>query len=338
MRKKLKIGVLMGGPSSEHDISMLTGRNVIDNLDRKKYEPFGIRITKDREWFIRGRKMSEAKALAECDLVFNALHGSFGEDGQAQSIMEYHGARYTGSGVCGSALAMDKLRSRDIFKLAGLAVPKTLKIRKGENYQAVLNLFCSKIVGYPVVIKPCSSGSSVGVQIVKSQKELDKVVKASLKSHGKILIEEFIEGREVTCGVLENFGGQTVSALPVTEIIPKKNNKFFNYDAKYKNGHSEEITPAFLSEELTKKIQDIAIQAHQVLGCKAYSRTDMIIRNVKQNQLEFGNNPKDYDNIYVLETNTLPGLTPASLFPKAAQAVGLTLSQLLDKIIESSLA
>src|SRR3989344_7371381 len=248
MSKKLKIGILMGGPSAEHEISLDTGRNIIDNLDRSKYDIVEIKISKDKKWTLNGKPVDEPKALKSCDIVFNALHGEFGEDGKAQALMEYHGARYTGSGICGSALAMDKLRSREIFKLAGLKVPNTLKIRRGDNYQALLGVFVSKVTSFPVVVKPCSSGSSVGVQMVNNSEELDKAIKAAFKLEGKILVEEFIKGREVTCGVLDNFNGQPVGALPVTEIIPNKGHKFFDYSAKYKTGHSDEITPAFLDE------------------------------------------------------------------------------------------
>ncbi|MDP3697642.1 MAG: D-alanine--D-alanine ligase [Candidatus Taylorbacteria bacterium] len=333
MSKKLKIGVLMGGLSAEHEVSLATGQNVVDNLDRSKYEPIAIRMSKEKAWFVKGRKTTEVQALASCDVVFNALHGTFGEDGRVQALMEYYGARYTGSGITASALAMDKLRSREIFKLAGLAVPKTLKIRKGENYQALLNVFVNKVTNFPIVVKPCSNGSSVGVGIASDQISLGKALNLAFRVEKKILVEEFIEGREVTCGVLD---GQQITALPVTEIIPKMGNKFFNYKAKYKAGQSDEITPARLDDDTTKQVQEIAVKAHQLLGCKAYSRTDMIIRNIRQDQLEFGRAP-NAGNIYVLETNTLPGLTSASLLPKAALAAGLTFPQLLDTIIASSL-
>src|SRR3989344_5010082 len=319
--KKIKIGVLMGGLSSEHDVSLASGHNVIENLDRSKYEPFGIRLTKDKEWFVKGRKMTETKALQDCDVVFNALHGTFGEDGRIQALLEYYDKKYTGSGIMASALALDKLRSREIFKLSDLATPKTLKIRKGENYQAILNVFVNKVSGFPVVVKPCSNGSSVGVSIVKNLNELNKALKAAFRIEKKILVEEFIDGKEITCGVLES--GQAISALPITEIVPKRGHKFFDYNAKYKTGHSDEITPARLDEETTKKAQEIAVKAHKLLGCRAYSRTDMIIRD---------------SSIYILETNTLPGLTSASLLPKAAFIAGLTFPQLLDKIVEGSLA
>ncbi|OGN09403.1 MAG: hypothetical protein A3J46_01200 [Candidatus Yanofskybacteria bacterium RIFCSPHIGHO2_02_FULL_41_11] len=345
--KKLIVGVLMGGPSAEHEVSLATGKNVMDNLDKTKYRPIAIKLSKNKnQWFLNGRLSNIIQALKSCDIVFNALHGTFGEDGRVQALMEYYGTRYTGSGITASALAMDKLRSREIFKLAGFCVPKTLKIKKNENYKARLNLFITKITKFPVVVKPCSNGSSVGVQIVRNNNALLKAIDEAFKLEKKVLVEEFIKGREVTCGVLDpalqrpdasskkdcslsdeagNFltltiGG--VTALPVTEIIPVKGHKFFDYDAKYKTGHCWEVTPAQIDETTREKVQKIAVRAHQLLGCRGYSRTDMILKN---------------DSIYLLETNTLPGLTKNSLIPQAAKAAGLTFSQLLDKIIDSSL-
>lgn len=312
----------MGGPSAEHEVSLATGQNVVENLDRTKYQPVAIKLSKDKKWFVDGRLTTLPKAAKSCDIVFNALHGTFGEDGRVQALLEYHNARYTGSGIIASALAMDKLRSREIFKLAGFDVPKTLKIKKGENYQARLNLFVTKITKLPVVVKPCSNGSSVGVNIVSDESKLSKAIQETFKLDKKVLVEEFIKGREITCGVLDNFNGQETAALPVTEIAPVKKHKFYDYDAKYKDGHTVFATPAQIDETTYKKAQEIAVRAHQLLGCRGYSRTDMILRN---------------DNIYVLETNTLPGLTPHSLVPQAAKAAGLTFGELLDKIINSSL-
>lgn len=322
--KLIKVGVLMGGPSSEHDVSLNTGQNVIENLDKTKYEPVVIKISKAGKWFLSGKLTNQSDALRGHDVVFNALHGTFGEDGKVQAQLEHAGIKYSGSGIAGSAIAMDKFHSREIFKLAGFNTPKTLKLKRGENYIARLNFFVNKIVKLPVVVKPCSNGSSVGVQIIDDTTKLEKAIVSAFKIDKYVLVEEFIKGRELTCGVLENFNNQPIAALPVTEIIPVKNHKFFNYDAKYKRGHSNEITPAPIEDILTKKTQDIAIRAHQVLGCSGYSRTDMILKN--------GNG-----TIYVLETNTLPGLTKNSLFPKAAQVAGLSFNQLLDHIISVSL-
>ncbi|PIR41857.1 MAG: D-alanine--D-alanine ligase [Candidatus Yanofskybacteria bacterium CG10_big_fil_rev_8_21_14_0_10_37_15] len=319
--KLIKIGILTGGPSSEHEVSLDTGRNVFENLDRTKYEPSVIKITKDSKWFLGGKPTTPDKIFKFCDVVFNALHGYFGEDGKIQAILEHNGVRYTGSGVASSAIAMDKFHSRELFKLAGINVPKTLKLLRGENYLARLQFFVNKISKFPVVVKPCSDGSSIGVTIVEKFFGLNKAVSSAFKKGKEILIEEFIKGREVTCGVLDNLGGESV-ALPVTEIIPIKGHKFFNYDSKYKTGHCNEITPAQINEAIREKVQEIAIRAHQLLNCRGYSRTDMILKN---------------DSVYVLETNTLPGFTTNSLFPQEAKAFGLTFSQLLDKIIESSL-
>lgn len=321
--KILKVGILTGGPSAEYEVSLATGQNVLDNLDLKKYCPLTIKISKTGKWFVNSRITTWAKAVKNCDIVFNALHGSFGEDGKIQAILESVGKKYTGSGIAASALAMDKFQSREIFKLAGLTVPKTLKLKKGENFSAQLNFFVNKIVKFPVVVKPCSNGSSVGVEIADNSQKLAKAIAKAFLIDKEVLIEEFIKGRELTCSVLDNFNGST-TALPVTEITPLKKHKFFNYDAKYKTGHSNEITPAIIDEAIYKKAQDIAERTHQVLGCKGYSRTDMILSG-------------DNRAIYVLETNTLPGLTSSSLLPKAAQSVGLSLSQLIDKIIENAL-
>ena len=310
----------MGGTSSEHEVSLATGDNVIAGLDKTKYRPVVIKISKTGRWFLNGKSSDINKSLKSCDLIFNALHGAFGEDGRAQALMEYYGIRYTGSGIAASALAMDKLRSREIFKLAGFCVPKTLEIKKGENYQARLNLFITKITKLPVVVKPCSNGSSVGVNIVGDNGELAKAIDKAFKLDKKVLVEEFIKGREVTCGVLDDFNGES-SALPVTEIVPVSKHGFFNYDAKYKDGQSELITPSQIDPAARDKVQETAVRAHQLLGCRGYSRTDIILKN---------------ENIYVLETNTLPGLTSHSLLPKAAAVAGFTFSQMLDRIIDCS--
>lgn len=330
----IKVGILMGGPSVEHEVSLATGQNVFESLDRSKYEPVVIKISKTDKWFLNGKPTNQSNALIGCDVIFNALHGYYGEDGKLQALLEHNKVKYTGSGVAASAIAMDKFHSRELFKLAGFNVPKTLKLLKGENYSARLQFFINKIIKLPVVVKPCSNGSSVGVAIVEEVSGLDKAIAAAFKLDKAVLAEEFVKGRELTCGVLDpvpeqarygagNFGGENSAALPVTEIIPIKSHKFFDYKAKYKAGHTNEITPAPLDGILYKKAQDIAVKAHQVLGCKGYSRTDMMLKN--------GNG-----TIYVLETNTLPGMTKNSLLPKAAAEAGLSFSQLLDHIISNS--
>ena len=317
---RVKVGVLMGGPSAEHEVSLASAQTVLDHLDPDIYQPVSIKISKRGQYFLNGKLTIEIKALKSCDIIFNALHGTFGEDGTIQAICARHNVRYTGSGVAASALAMNKFHSRELFKLAEINVPKTLRVTCNENYAARLNFFITKITKLPVVVKPCSNGSSVGVAIVHSRINLRRAINAALKLDPEVLVEEYIKGREVTCAVLQD--GHGVKALPVTEIIPLSKHPFFNYEAKYKQSQAQEITPAPIEDNLYKRVQACAVKTHQILGCRGYSRTDMIVKNG--------------GTIYVLETNTLPGLTENSLLPKAAEYAGISIRQLLDTIIKNS--
>jgi D-alanine--D-alanine ligase len=318
---KLKVAVLMGGKSSEHEISLATGENIIKNLDAKKYQVIPIKITKDNQWTRQGKILEAEKALKETEVAFNALHGEYGEDGTIQGVLEFLGVLYTGSGVLASALSMDKVKSRALFRLFGLLTPANVVLsketwtKKPEIIQDII-----KKTKLPAVVKPTCLGSSVGVSIVREEKRFNQALKEAFHRTEKILLEDYIDGREVTCGILEDFNKEKAFALPVTEIIPPDGH-FFDYQVKY-NGQTQEITPAKIDLELTKKIQKIAQQAHQILGCQGYSRVDMILNN---------------QDVYVLELNTLPGLTAVSLFPQAAKAVGLEFPQLLDHLINLAL-
>lgn len=320
---KLNIAVLMGGPSSEHEISLRTGQNVIKNLSQAKYRLRPIKITQEGIWLVNGQMKKIKEALAGIDLVFNALHGEYGEDGQVQAILDYYGVPYTGSGVLASALAMDKVRSRQIFREAGLATPFSYYLSKkiwpylAENVLSLVNCF-----QWPLVVKPTCLGSSVDVSIVRHKENLFWAIRTAFQRAEQILLEEYIQGQEATCGLIENFGGEKIFALPVTEIIPPDGH-FFDYQVKY-DGRTEEITPARFKVGLLRKIQRMAKKAHQLLGCQGYSRADFIISQPP-------------NEIYILEVNTLPGLTEASLFPQAAQAAGLKFPRLLDKIIEEAI-
>ncbi|MDP3793226.1 MAG: D-alanine--D-alanine ligase A, partial [Candidatus Uhrbacteria bacterium] len=188
--KLMRVGVLMGGPSSEHEVSLATGQNVLEGLDRSKYEPLAVKILKAGQWFLNGKPTTADKVFQACDVVFNALHGYYGEDGKLQALLDHNKVRYTGSGVAASAIAMDKFHSRELFKLAGFNVPKTLKLLKGENYSARLQFFINKITKLPVVVKPCSNGSSVGVTIVEEASGLNKAITAAFKLDREVLVEE----------------------------------------------------------------------------------------------------------------------------------------------------
>lgn len=318
---KLKIGVLMGGPSSEHEVSLKTGRKVIEHLNKDKYDIVPINISKDEHWHVDNAKVYPEVALNKIDLVFIAMHGEYGEDGKVQSFLEQHQKPYTGSGVFSSQLAIDKSQSKKIFKNYGLLTAKSAMIKYGER--GFLKKFESVSHGGPWVVKPVSRGSSVGTSIVKNKKEIFDAVHKAFSCDDQVLVEEYINGREFTCGVLENYNNKKYFALPVTEIMPNAEHDFFDYEAKYKVGKTKEVTPAHISNELSKAIQIAAISAHVSLNCNGYSRSDFIVT------------PKN--EIYILELNSLPGMTETSLLPQAAKAAGIEFPELLDKIIHNAL-
>lgn len=301
--KKIRIAVLMGGPSAEHEISLKSGRMVLKFLDKNKYAARPIIISKNGRWPITLPKLKKS-----FDVAFIAMHGEYGEDGTIQSILEKYKIPYTGSPAKASRLGMDKIKSLILFKKAGLNIPPRTK-------------------KMPLVVKPADRGSSVGTSIVKNIDDLPRAIKSAKKYSPKILIEKYIEGREITCGVIEKNG--RLIALPSTEIIPKTNT-FFDYHAKYTPGASLEITPApNLMKKTIRGIQTAALKAHQAIGARGFSRTDMIIEKSK------GKSQKS--KIYVLEINTIPGLTKMSLLPQEAKTAGISFSTLLDIIIESAL-
>ncbi len=340
MTKRLKVAVLMGGNSPEHDISLISGREVVRNLDPKKYEILPVTISRDgkvweigeRDNFLVDSPTPELKKAGNpakdvnpivsaaaskmvhdqvVDIVFIAMHGAGGEDGKIQAFLELNNISYTGSGVLASALAMDKKYSKKLFDQAGLSVPKGVVVGKNFNAGQIWNKLSP-----PVFVKPGTAGSSVGITKVKSKTGLKAAIEKALKYSDEVLVEEYIQGTEVTCAII---GNKNPIALPVIEIVTK--NEFFDFVAKYSEELTEEIVPARISKELTKKVQASALLAYKTLGCRGFGRVDMIISNGK---------------VYVLEVNTIPGLTPVSLLPKAASAAGISYSTLLDRVIALS--
>lgn len=310
--RRLKIALLYGGISAEREVSLNTGQMIAANLDPKKYDVTLLDITADGDW---------AEVLVskreEFDLAFNALHGTLGEDGLVQGFLESIGLLYTGSGVLSSSLGFDKRRSREIFKAVGITVPKTVVVSK-KYTKADLH----KVI-FPAVVKPNAQGSSVGVAIVKNFAQLNSAIKKALKYDTTVLVEEYLPGTEVTVGVFGNSEQpKTIESLPLVEIVPGKKYEFFDYEAKYQEGASAEIVPARITKKITAEISKKAVEAYLALGCRGYARVDFIIKD---------NTP------YLLEVNTLPGMTVASLFPKAAKASGYTFPQTLEKIISLAL-
>lgn len=285
----------MGGPSSEHEFSLATGESVLKNLDTRLFEPVKIKMLRDGKVWMSGRFTKLEKAVRSVDVCFLATHGEFGSDGRLQALLEAYDVPYTGSGILASALAMNKARSRQIFSISGFKTPKTLIVREDQNFQAQLKFFINKLVRLPVVVKPCSRGSSVGVSIVHRRNRLKKAIEAAFKHDPEVLIEEFIKGREYICSVIERKTNGSIEAvaLPLIEFVP---------------GTGLETAPAGVGENLIKEIQETAVRAHHILGCKDYSRSDFIVKN---------------DKVYILETNTVP---------KQLKAAGLSARNFLSQL------
>ena len=317
---KKRVGVLRGGPSTEYEVSLKTGKSVMDNL-ADRYDVLDIFIDKDGVWHYLGTPITPDKVFKKVDVIFNALHGAYGEDGTVQKLLDTFGIPYTGSTALASAVGMNKVLSKKIFKNNNLKTPLHTTLSNIDNLEAeIVKLF--KSFPMPAVVKPVSGGSSVGTAIAKTLADLEVTVTDALK-YGKVaLIEEYITGREATCGVVDNFRNEQVYALLPVEIRKPSDSAFFDYKAKY-SGQSEEICPGNFTAEEKKIIQNMACEAHQALGLRHYSRSDFIIH------------PKR--GIYILETNTLPGLTGESLLPKSLNAIGCSLPDFLDHLIQLAL-
>ncbi len=301
-----KIGVLMGGPSTERDISLKSGKAVLEALQKLQLDAVAIDIKSEDH-----RQTAEQIRSFGIDCAFVVLHGRFGEDGQIQSILEGLKLRYTGSGVKASSIAMDKISAKQLLREEGLPVADQVIIEKksfdrGKQVKAGFSL--------PWVIKPAAHGSSIGLSIADSADEVLPAVDFALGFDDRILIEEYIKGREMTVGILQD------QPLCVIEIVTK--NRFFDFQAKYQNGFTEYIVPAQLPEDIALKARKIALEAHRALGCFGFSRVDIMLDGANR--------------MCILEVNTIPGLTSSSLLPKAAKYAGIDFEQLCLKLLESA--
>ncbi|GEC87720.1 D-alanine--D-alanine ligase [Brevibacillus brevis] len=297
----MKIGVIMGGISSEREVSLQTGQEMINHLDRSRYEAVPIIVTQRADLITQIQQEG-------IDFALLALHGQYGEDGTVQGALETLGIPYTGSGVLASSLCMNKQLSKMLLKEAGIQTPAGLYWKDVYNPQAVEQL------GYPVIVKPNMGGSSIGVQLVHSEGELLSAVQEASHLDQGILIESYLKGTEITCAILDG------EVLPIIGIR-SAHSEWFDYRAKYEDGGAEEkvieLPPVTL-----QCVREAALASYRLLQCKVYARVDMILCQ---------------DIPYVLEVNTLPGMTANSLFPKSAAAAGMTFTQLLDRMIASSL-
>ncbi len=343
---KLRVAVLMGGTSAERDISLSTGAQIMAALDPEKYSAFAL----DAASFSGGAvalpktptlQLGETtpqtadtikSAIAQIDLsrmvrkdsdmrpdiVFIALHGKGGEDGTVQGMLELLGIPYTGSGVLASALAMNKSMTKRVLKAEGIPVPMEVHVtRANESEFETLSKLVKETLGYPLIVKPNSQGSTIGCTILQDESGLKQAISDALSCDESALIEQFVCGTEITIGIL---GNENPIALPIIEIDAKGG--VYDYQSKYAPGGSSHIIPARISETAAERAIDYAIRSHKALGCRGMSRVDMIVNG---------------DEPVLLEINTIPGMTPTSLLPDAAKAAGISFRALLDQIIQSTL-
>lgn len=349
MMSKLKLGVIFGGMSTEHDVSVVSGTSIIKNLNREKYEIYPIYINEQGQWFQYNKKIEEIEILTvgdkvsdiveiqnpmeylkELDVLFPVLHGLYGEDGTIQGMFELLNKKYVGCKVLASSTCMDKAYAKVIFAQAGIEQADYIYIRKyhdkyiyvSQNFDEEIcnaNKICDIVeekLGFPVFVKPSNSGSSVGINKSHDKEELVKHIEYASRFDAKILIEKNVNGREVECAVL---GNEEVKASCVGEILPAED--FYTFDAKYKNAESRVVMPADLPKEISEEIRKSAIKAFKAVDGKGLSRVDFFVEN-------------ETGRIIINEINTLPGFTQISMYPKLWEQMGLTYTELLDKLIE----
>lgn len=353
---KLKLAVIFGGMSTEHDVSITSGTSVIKNLDKEKYEIYPIYIGKDGKWFEYSKNVEEIdilevgeqieekmpisnpiEYLQECDVIFPVLHGLYGEDGTIQGLFELLKKPYVGGKVLSSSICMDKVYAKIIFDKAKIEQAKYIYVRKeNTKCERADNKFVyvdkefnehrygldkiaeivQKELGYPVFVKPSNSGSSVGIKKAHDKEELVEAIRYASEFDKKILIEENINGREVECAVL---GNEEVKASCVGEILPAE--EFYTFDAKYKNAESRVVVPANIPEEISEEIRKKAVKAFKAVDGSGLSRVDFFIEN-------------ETNRVIINEINTMPGFTQISMYPKLWEQMGMSYTELLNKLIE----
>ena len=312
------MAVLRGGPSSEYEVSLKSGAAVLEALDRERYEPRDIFISKSGEWHLHGLSVTPERALREVSVVLNVVHGEYGEDGQMQELLDALGVPYAGSGASASALTFDKARTREEAARLGVKIPYAVVVdsAKISNLEkTAFNLFRS--LPHPVMVKPIIGGSSVGMSKVEHFGALPHALEHAFTIASKALVEEYIVGKEAAVGVIDNFRNEKTYALLPVEIIPPPHAPFFDYDSKYSDETIERVPGRFSNDE-KRHLMTLARLLHEGLGLSHYSRSDFIVSK---------------RGIYFLEVNSLPGLTKESIIPKALHAVGASFSHFLDHLI-----
>ncbi len=318
--QKIRVGVLRGGTSPEYDVSLKTGKTALSSLSHDKYETKDIFVDKEGLWHIGGFPVKMEKVSREVDVVFNALHGEYGEDGKVQQELESFSVPYTGSRIIPSAISMNKGLAKHCFDFHGIKTPRGITIKRGDDVHVVLLPFFREISGRHVV-KPLSGGSSFGVVLTNGFEELYAAVENILNKHRAAIVEEYIKGREVTCAVIDGLNSDVSFALPLLEIVTPGHEEILSYDSRY-FGKATCISPANIEQERVKKIQQIAKEAHKQIGLSHYSTADFIV------------SPR---GIYLLEMNSLPGFSEFSAMPKILEAGGFGVDEFLDYVITCAL-
>jgi len=319
---RYRIAVLRGGPSEEYDVSLRSGESVLGVIDREQYDPLDIIVSKSGEWLHCGKVRNPRDILESVDMAFLALHGAYGEDGTVQRMLDSAHVPYTGSGAFASAVALNKAMTKDRLRESGVRMARHMLVERSglANLEGLVRSI-DTLLGPKYVLKPVGGGSSIGTKIVANTELLFSTLASMLEQYEQILVEEFIAGKEATCGVVNNFRDQSLYTLPPIEIVPPVGASFFDYEVKY-NGKTEEICPGRFSRTEKDEIERLAKLVHETLELSQYSRSDFIVT------------PR---GVYFLEVNTLPGLTPESLMPKALDAVGCSYAQFVDHLIADTL-
>ncbi len=317
----LRVAVLRGGPSEEYQVSMQTGRAVLAALLANTYQIKDVVITRSGQWLDGGVVRQPEIVLKGIDVVFIALHGGYGEDGEVQKIIQRLGIPFTGSRSFASAIAFNKAMTKKILQMEGIKMPQHREVSYDEKTETVtIANEIATTFGPEYIIKPVASGSSFGVKLVGETDDLAESIALALESHDRVLVEEYIRGKEATAATLEKFRNNDVYVFPVVEIVPPINSRHFNTSAKY-DGNTEEICPARFSYSERREIAEITALVHKTLDLAQYSRSDFILND---------------SGVYFLEVNTLPGLTPESLYPKAAASVGLNMNDLVEHLVKTA--
>jgi D-alanine-D-alanine ligase len=319
---RTRVAVLRGGMSDEYSVSLATGASVLRQIDTDRFNPIDVTITRTGEWLVGGYERYPENILPVVDVVFNALHGTFGEDGTVQRLLDRYCVPYTGSKAFPSSVAIHKALTKDSLKHTGIKMaPHVTVSRKARKDIPRIASRIADVFGPTYFIKPVASGSSVGTMMVKNPLLLSQALNDALEHYDEVIVEPRIIGREATCGVIERYRNEELYALPPIEIVPPAHAEYFDNTVKY-NDTTDEICPGRFSRSEKNEIERVAKIVHESLGLSQYSRSDFIITN---------------DGVYFLEVNTLPGLTQQSLLPKAIDAVGGTYSGFITHLLTDAL-